>query len=62
MWYGTGTKIDTTKLLTTSKIVLSYPTSTGTVDPAVPNSLYVPEFSDVDQTPKNVKVISTSVH
>jgi len=62
MWSGTGTKIDTSKLTTTSKLIVSYPTSTGTIDPAIPDSLYVPEFSDVDQTPKNVKVLSTSVN
>jgi hypothetical protein len=60
MWGGTGTKIDTSKLLgATSVLTVKWPTSAATIDSPTPDVVYVPELTDKDNTTKSVKIVSS---
>jgi hypothetical protein len=61
MWGGSGTKIDSSKLLgATSVLTVKWPTSAATIDSSTPDVVYVPELTDKDNTPKSVKIVSSA--
>jgi hypothetical protein len=65
MWGGSNPKIDTTGMLSTSYVHVNWPSSandTQTKDSPNWDLLYVPQLCDEGQTPKTIKLLSTSIH
>jgi hypothetical protein len=62
MWGGTSPKIDTSTILGASYVHVTYPSSGQTLDAPYYDSLYVPDLCNENQTPKDLRVISTSIH
>jgi hypothetical protein len=63
MWGGSNPSIDTSSILGSSYVHVNWPSSgTQSMDAPYYDTLYVPLLSDENQTPKSIKLVSSSTH